>query len=307
MSVVTVTPNPALDLTYTVERLEPGTVHRIGTVHSRPGGKGLNVARVLHALDVPVTVTGLVGGAEGTALRAGVGELGIADAFVAADIQTRRTVNIVDQSSGDATLFNEPGPRVSADQWAVLADRVSALATAGEVVVVSGSLPPGVDPDMLGDLVRAISAAGAPAVVDVSGDVLPAVVSAAPYVVKPNAEELRAATGIGDPRSAARALTEAGGCVVVASLGPDGLLAVTGDASWTARLAKPLTGNPTGAGDSVVAALSAGILAGRSWPDMLRDACALSAATVRAPVAGEYDADAYARLKPAVEIHEVTL
>jgi tagatose 6-phosphate kinase len=307
MSILTVTPNPALDLTYNVDRLRAGEVHRVSTVRSRPGGKGINVARVAHTLGVQVSVTGLAGGPEGAELQTALAELGIDDALVTTDISTRRTVTIVDGSTGEATLLNEPGPAVTATQWGLLRRRVLELSNAAaRVVVISGSLPPGIEAGMLGELVHAISTAGVPVVVDSSGESLWAAVRAGATVVKPNAQELMAATGVSDVRHGALALRGTGDCSVIASLGPDGLLAVTGAGSWTARLPAPLSGNPTGAGDSAVAALAAGLSAGRTWPEMLRDACALSAATVLAPVAGEYDADVYTRLRSAVHIQEVS-
>lgn len=311
MTVVTVTPNPALDLTYVVDQLRPGQMHRVRSVASRAGGKGLNVARVLSALDVPVIATGIVGGPDGGALRTAVRELGMDDALVSVDVHTRRTVTVVDRSAGNATLLNEPGPELDDEHWRRLRHRVEELLTAADVVTISGSLPPGVTPEALADLASTVSAAGVPVVVDTSGPALAAVARARPSpgtpVVKPNADELREATGISHPMRAATALrTEIGGAVV-ASLGAEGLLAVTEQGAWSARLPEPLTGNPTGAGDSVVAALAMGIRSGALWPDMLREACALSAATVLAPVAGEYDAAAYARFRTTVDVREVPM
>ncbi|NDL57840.1 1-phosphofructokinase family hexose kinase [Phytoactinopolyspora mesophila] len=318
MTIVTVTPNPALDVTYLVAALRPGQMHRVHSVASRPGGKGINVARVLHRLGVPVLVTGLVGGPDGTALRAGLYELGIDDQLVDADIATRRTVTVVENGSGAATLLNEPGPVLDADQWDRLATRVTDLLRAdAEVVTFSGSLPPGVPPTALADLASTVTGTGVPALVDTSGPALTAVAQAAAHrptdgaagrlVLKPNAEELAEVTGLSEPRRAAANLRATTGATVVVSLGPDGLLAATPEGIWSARLPEPLSGNPTGAGDSVVAALAMGIHNSLSWPETLRSACAVSAATVLAPVAGEYEPAEYRRLRHAVDIEEVTL
>lgn len=96
---------------------------------------------------------------------------------------------------------------------------------------------------------------------------------------------------------AAQRLRRAGADAVVVSLGADGLLGVTGEECWVARPPEAVRGNPTGAGDAVVAALAAGLVAGAPWPDRLADAAALSAAAVHAPVAGSFDAAAYARYR----------
>jgi tagatose 6-phosphate kinase len=95
--IVTVTLNPALDLTYAVDELRPHAVHRVRAVHERPGGKGLNVARVLHALGEPVLATGLLGGSVGASVRALVDAIGLPSAFVPIAGSTRRTVTIADR------------------------------------------------------------------------------------------------------------------------------------------------------------------------------------------------------------------
>ncbi|AYY11684.1 1-phosphofructokinase [Actinobacteria bacterium YIM 96077] len=305
MTVVTVTPNPALDITYTVDELHPGQTHRVRTTASRPGGKGLNVARVLDALGVSVAVTGIAGGAEGAALRERAGAHGLRDTFITAELDTRRTVTVVDDATGTATSFNEPGPAVDASTWRLLHDRVVTLCADADVVTVSGSLPPGVPAAALASLVEAVSGAGVPIVVDTSGPALLAAARARPSALKPNADELREATGIEDLHRAATWLRRESGAAVVVSLGAAGLLAVTGDGTWTARLPSPVTGNATGAGDSVVAALARGMQAGWRWPDTLRQACALSAATVRSPVAGEFDAASWRALAPTIDVEEI--
>jgi tagatose 6-phosphate kinase len=308
MAVVTVTPNPALDVTYVVDELRSGATHRVRAVTTRPGGKGINVARVLGALGVAVAATGPVGGDTGAEVAARLGD-GVEDCLVPVAGPTRRTVTIVEQRTGTATLLSEPGAAVGAAGWAALLDRVRALLGRTDVLVCSGSLPPGAPPDAPGDIVALGRAAGVPTIVDASGPGLAAAVAAGACVVKPNVDELREVTGIPDPRAAAAALRSlpgaAPGVAVVASLGADGLLAVTAQSAWTARLPQPLTGNATGAGDSVVAALAAGIRRRDHWPVVLRAACALSAATVLAPVAGEFDAESYPGLLQAVEIREV--
>ncbi len=277
--IVTVTPNPALDITYELPELRPGHAHRVRSVHSRAGGKGVNVARVLAALGHEVLVLGLAGGATGDAVRADLDAAGIAHDLVPCAGETRRTVTLVD--GGSATLLNEPGPVISLDDWSALVARVPDA----DVLVISGSLPPGLDEDAVARLAAAYDA---PVIVDTSGEPLR---RAAPYAwaVKPNAEELAALTGTDDPVAGARAL-RAGGTVVV-SLGAEGLLAVTGDGVHRTAPPEVVSGNPTGAGDAVVAALAAGV--GTPWPALLNDAVALSAAAVLSPVAGSYDPAAY--------------
>ncbi len=275
--IVTITPNLALDVTYELAELRPGHAHRVRTVRARAGGKGVNVARTLRSLGHDVLVIGLAGGATGEAVRADLDAAGIPHDLVPCAGETRRTVTLM--ADGEATLLNEPGPVVSPEEWAALEARVPEA----DVVVVSGSLPPGVDDDAVARLAER----DVPVIVDTSGEPLR---RAAPYAwaVKPNAEELAELTGTDDPVAGAGLL---GARTVVVSLGAEGLLAVTDGRVHRAAPPRVVTGNPTGAGDAVVAALAAG--AGSPWPDLLDDAVALSAAAVLSPVAGSYDHDAY--------------
>lgn len=292
--ILTVTPNAALDVTYHVPTLRPGAAHRVTDVAVRAGGKGVNVARVLHALGHETLVTGLAGGRE---IQDDLAAAGIAERLVSVTTPARRTVTVV-SGDGAATAFNEQGPPVATRDWERLAAVFPTLADRAEVVVLSGSLPPGLPADAYA---RLIGATTTPVVLDASGPALLGGVPAGPRLVKPNAEELAEATGTGDPLAGAASLRARGAGAVVASLGPDGLVAVTGEGVWRAR-SRPRTGNPTGAGDACVAALAAGLAAGADWPVVLADAVALSAAAVACPLAGDVDLDVYRRLAPLIEV-----
>ncbi|MFI5490054.1 1-phosphofructokinase family hexose kinase [Micromonospora echinaurantiaca] len=296
--IVTVTLNPALDITHTVASLVPHSSHRVTDVAAQAGGKGVNVARVLHALGLPTVAVAFRGGLTGAAVAADLDRHGIAHRLVDTAGESRRTFTVVDLGSGDATVFNEAGPAVSGAEWQAFREQVHRLLTGASVLVLSGSLPPGLPDTAYAQLVGAAARAGVPVILDAAGPPLRAGVAAGPDVVKPNATELAEATGLPDPLAAAEALRAAGARAVVASLGPAGLLAVTPDGTFRAEPPAPLAGNPTGAGDSVVAAIAAGIHTGTSWPHRLADAVALSAATVKAPRAGQFDADTYHRLAP---------
>ncbi|MFD4995943.1 1-phosphofructokinase family hexose kinase [Streptomyces buecherae] len=301
--ILTVTLNAALDITYRVPRLRPHHSHRVSEVIERPGGKGLNVARVLATLGHEAVATGLVGGATGAALRDQLHAYpGVTDAFVPIAGTTRRTVGLVDTSSGDTTQLNEPGPQVTPAEWAAFADRYAELLDGAAAVALCGSLPPGLPVGAYAQLIRTARTAEVPVLLDTSGEPLRRGIAARPDIVKPNAEELAQLTGSTEPVRAARDARRRGAHAVAASLGPDGLLAVTGDGAWRASPPSRIAGNPTGAGDSAVAGLLSGLAEGLPWPERLARAVALSAATVRAPVAGEYDAATYDELLPKVRV-----
>ncbi|MEU3713715.1 1-phosphofructokinase [Streptomyces catenulae] len=304
--ILTVTLNAALDLTYRVPRLTPHATHRVTDVAERPGGKGLNVSRVLAALGHPTVATGFAGGGTGDALRALLTqESEVTDALVPVGGATRRTVAVVDAASGDTTQLNEPGPVVSPAEWHTFLGTYRELLADARAVALCGSLPPGVPVDVYARLARAARTAGVPVLLDTSGEPLRRGLAARPDLAKPNADELAALTGTTEPLRAAREARRRGAHSVVASLGAEGMLAVTADGAWQATPPRRIPGNPTGAGDSAVAGLLSGLVEGLSWPDRLARAVALSAATVRAATAGEFDAATYTELLPEVAVAEL--
>jgi tagatose 6-phosphate kinase len=297
--ILTVTVNAALDITYYVPALKPGSVHRVRAVHVRGGGKGLNVARVLAALGEQVVATGLIGGQAGEMITDDLGG-SVAQEFLPIAADSRRTVTVVAEADGDMTAFHEPGPQVGQREWARFCAAFEALARDAAVIVLAGSLPPGVPVDAYGQL---ISRTAAPVLLDADGDALRCGLAAGPALVKVNREEF---TGLLGPGSAD--VTAKPGMLEVpaaVTLGSDGAVVSTAARAWRAVPPARVPGNPTGAGDAFAAALARGMARGARWPDMLADATALSAAAVAAPVAGEFDADAYKRFCRQVKVAEV--
>ncbi|MEV4680944.1 1-phosphofructokinase family hexose kinase [Streptomyces kurssanovii] len=304
--ILTVTLNAALDITYKVAALTPHTTHRVGEVVERPGGKGINVARVLAALGHECVVTGFAGGATGAVLRGMLAPLAPHDALVEIAGTTRRTIAVTDGTSGDTTQLNEPGPTVLPEEWTAFLSSYDSLLRDADAVALCGSLPPGIHVGAYAELVRRARARQVPVLLDTSGEPLRRGIAARPDLVKPNADELAQLTGSREPLRATRDARRRGAHTVVASLGPDGLLATTPDGTWQAAPPEPVRGNPTGAGDSAVAGLLSGLVAGLSWPERLSRAVALSTATVLATAAGEFDAAAYERLLGRVTVVEHT-
>lgn len=298
--IITVTPNAALDVTYEVDALTRHTSHRVRAVTERAGGKGVNVASVLTARGHDVLVTGGAGGATGALIRADLDARGLRHSFAASDGEARRTLTVVSTSEGDATVFNEPGPEQSPESWRRLLDHVGDLVaeTGASVVVLAGSLPPGVPVDGYAALVRLCRDAGTAVILDADGEPLRRALAAGPDIVKPNRVELAEATVADDVTAGVEALRALGARDVVVSAGPDGLTWYAADGTAIhARLDAPLAGNPTGAGDAVVAALAAGLAGGRPHDLVLRDAVAWSSAAVLQPVAGVVDPTDVSRLE----------
>jgi len=300
--IVTVTLNPALDLTYAVDALVPHDSHRVSDVVERPGGKGLNVARVLHALGEPVLATGLLGGTTGDRVARLLTADGVRSRFVRIAGESRRTVAVVDRA--DATGFWEPGPRVTPGEWSLFVAEFRELLGPATVVTLSGSLPPGVPIGAYASLIALAAAAGVPTVLDTSGPALLAGLRTAPSVAKPNIHEL---TGVltrplPGPQGLADAVRAVATGPVVVSRGSAGLVAITGDEMWECAPPAAIEGNPTGAGDACVAALARGLRDHTPWPDLLADAVALSAAAVAAPAAGAFDPEIYRHTRPTAAL-----
>jgi tagatose 6-phosphate kinase len=299
--------NPALDVTHHVPAVDWSGVNRPDAVYARPGGKGLNVARTLHALGAEVLVMGLAGGSTGDAVTAALAALAVPAAFTRGRAETRRTFAVVDGRTGDSALFNEPGPRIGPAEYAEFRAGYAGVLSGCAAVVLSGSLPPGLAPGSYAELTAMAAAAGVPVLLDAHGEALRLGAAAGPAIVKPTLAELEAFAGQKLPgapavAAAARELRAAGAAAVVVSLGAEGLHADTGDGCWTALPPAVVAGNATGAGDAAAAGLAHGLAAGRPWGERLRHAVALGTAAAMAPVAGEFSLADYTRLVDATVV-----
>ncbi len=313
--IVTITPNPALDVTYAVPELAPGRSHRVTDPVERAGGKGLNVASVLAAVGHRALVLGPVGGARGEQLRADLDAPGIAHDLSPSPVATRQSVAITDPHHG-ATILNEVGEAQPPEVWDDLSARLARLLRHGgvEAVAVCGSLPPHTRQGLVADIVRACRRHDVPTLLDISGPALTEALTQGPDLVKPNDDEAAATTGARDPLTAARRLRAAGAHIAAVSCGADGLVVVTATGAWRARLAEPLAGNPTGAGDALAAGLAVALAQCRHSrhseqvelsPEVLRRAVAWSAAAVLEPVAGALDPAAATSLESRIDLQEI--
>ncbi|KRC49357.1 ribokinase [Leifsonia sp. Root227] len=290
--ILTVTPNPAVDLTYTVDELDVGESHRVAAPAARAGGKGINVARVIAQTGGRAFALTTAGGPAGLRIADDLTASGLPHEVVPVAAQTRSSVAIVDSTSGLTTIFNETGEALSSAEWTALRDAVTRLAVPAACIVGSGSLPPGAPDDFYAELVVLAIARGIPSIVDAVGPGLLRAAESGVSVLKPNRRELAESTGENDPVTGARLLLGRGAGLVIVSLGVDGMLAVGPSAEpIQVRLPEPLHGNATGAGDAAVAAVAGLLAAGVTDPEtILRRATAWSAAAVLAPLAGELDA-----------------
>ena len=291
--IVTLTPNPSLDRTATLGgSLERGRVHRAASV-VEPGGKGVNVARVVLAAGVPALA--VLPGAHDDPLLMTLRQQEVAHVAVPVDGRARLNLTLT-EPDGTTTKINDPGPALGPQVLDELARVLVEQAAAARWVVLSGSLPPGVPVGWYADLVGELRHGGAAVALDTSGGPLLAALAAEgadlPDLVKPNGEEF--AELVGRPGAdlehdvpaaveAAAALVARGVGAVLATLGAAGAFLVTRDGAWSATPPPVPVVSTVGAGDSALAGYLIADVAGADPAERLRLAVAYGAAAVSLP------------------------
>jgi tagatose 6-phosphate kinase len=310
--IVTVTLDTALDVTYEVDAPIPRPARgvassRVARTQERAGGKGVNVSRVLAALGYETLITGLAGGPTGQRVRADLHAAGLCEQLHPIAAETPRTVTTVSRAAGNATVFNEAVPVVTSAEWSAFTCHFAQLVQDADVVVLAGNLPPGLFTDAYAELTFLAHTAGATVVLDTCGDALRDALSAGPDVVTSDAAELVELTGRLDVPSATARMHFLGARAVVARQEARGLYVSTSHSAWQAVPPAHLRGNLTGVGvgDAYVAAIAVGLTTGALWPEMLREAMAISTAAVAAPAAGAFDIDTYLRLRNTATVGEL--
>ncbi|HZU69933.1 MAG TPA: 1-phosphofructokinase family hexose kinase [Ktedonobacteraceae bacterium] len=257
--ILTVALNAAIDTTLTVSTpLTLGESYKADSVLKLPGGKGINVARVLHTLGVPVHVTGLAGGPAGEFIKNGLARSGINATFSPIGGESRTCNAIVEEPNHRVTEINEPGPTISLAEAESFLDLFETLLADASCVVLSGSLPPGLPDDYYVPLLRLANMAGLPAVLDTSGEGLLPALAARPLLVKPNATELARFAGhevreVEDIVRAAQRMRQMGAHIVAVTRGEQGAILVSRVGTWQARVHVPEPLSPIGSGDAFIA------------------------------------------------------
>lgn len=283
--IYTVTLNPALDKTVEIPNFRLDTVNRISTLRTDPGGKGINVSKVIHKLGGQSQALGILGGNTGRAISDGLDRLGLHCSFLNAEGETRTNLKIIDPVHHTNTDINEPGLEVTEALLATLLNRLTRMICPGDIVVLSGSLPKGAPHDTYRIWAACCKDAGAKVFLDADGDLLADGLKAVPFLVKPNNDELSRLMGrelvtIEELADAAEQLLAGGVEKIVVSMGSRGALYVTRDAVLYAEGLKVPVGSTVGAGDSVVAALAVAEDRGMTLEEAVRLSTATGAANV---------------------------
>jgi 1-phosphofructokinase/tagatose 6-phosphate kinase len=280
-----------------------------------PGGKGVNVARVLKRLGQPVIATGLAGGATGIRIIEALNDDAILNAFVRIREESRTNTAVLDPTTGVHTEINERGPSVSAHELDMFQEKLLYLARGASVCVFAGSLPRGVEPDTYAGLIRCVRKLGVMAIVDTDGDPLRLAVRAEPDVVSPNELEAEELVGheFNDDDDRAAAVVEMcrqGSSEAIMTM-PDGCYAYLredGAATLFRATIEPLDArSPIGSGDAFLAGFVASRYVGRDLVACLRYGVACGAESTQHIGAGIVDPARVDRLVDAVAVERVKL
>lgn len=289
--LITLTLNPAVDVTARLDALRPHALNRLGEVRRDYGGKGVNVSRAVAALGGRSLACGLAAGAGGRALAATLEKQGIGCELVPLPGEMRTNLKLV-EPDGALTELNEPGPAVPAAALEALCQKLEGHAAPGVWFVLAGSAGPGVPTDVYAVLTRRLKAKGARVLLDADGPLLGAALAAPvlPDILKPNLHELAGAFGApeeaADPARIAfwaRTLRQNGAGAVCVSLGAGGAAYFGKTGEWFAPALPVKVQSTVGAGDTMAAALALGAERGLPEKDAFRLAMAAAAAACQCP------------------------
>jgi 6-phosphofructokinase 2 len=288
-SIVTLTVNPCVDESASVDRVIPDRKLRCGFPRHEPGGGGINVARAIRRLGGDALAIYPAGGATGASLERLLAAEGIRQSRLSIDSWTRQNLNVLEESTGHQFRFVFPGPTLADPEWEACLARVDALEPFPRLVVASGSLPPGVPADFYGRLASLVRRRGARLLLDASGEGLRAALDTGVFLVKPSLHEFQCLTGLRGAEEShlileCSRLVGEGRCeAIVLSLGRAGALMVTARERerWVAPTV-PVR-STVGAGDSMLAGIAWKLDGGASIREAVRFGVAASAASVMNP------------------------
>jgi 1-phosphofructokinase family hexose kinase len=313
--IITVTLNAAIDKTLAVPNFRLGRRHRAVEQTAMAGGKGVNVARALKTLGMPVIATGVAGGPTGTRIIEQLTDEAILNDFVRIREESRTSTAVVDPTTGDQTEINERGPAVSGTELDLFVDKLLYLAKGAHLCVFSGSLPRGVPDDLYARLITEINRLGCLTVLDSEGEALRVGTRAEPTVVTPNEPEAEELVGhefsdAEDRPAAVREVVELGAQEAIMTL-PTGCIGLLGTGSERVLLSASIdpgvveARSTVGSGDAFLAGYVAARYGDSSPEECLRYAVGCGAESIQHFGAGVLDPREVARLLPEVQVERL--
>ncbi len=308
--ILTVTLNTAVDKQYIIEEMQPKTVMRVLEVINTAGGKGLNVSRVASLGDEKVCAMGFVGGNTGSLFLSLITDENIEKAFTFADGETRCCINARDKVTGKSTEFLEPGFAIGEKDLENFLNDYKAKLPSADIVTICGSMPKGVPVDFYKTLVQVAKENGKDVILDTSGEALKVSLSAAPWLVKPNTDEIKQilnvdVNNLDEIIEAAHKIRELGPENVAVSLGKDGVLVVTANGVYKGITPDIPVVNTVGCGDSMVAGFAVGKKRNWSIEETIAYGVAVSTANALSLGTGTYDKADLEKVTPMIKVEKL--
>lgn len=307
--VYTITLNPALDRTLWLKKIQPDESNRIEKEQRYAGGKGIDVSKVLTTLGMSNRTLGFVGGFAGEELEGRLLNEGISCDFIRISGETRTNIIVNDMSTGSQTVFSASGPEIKSYELMKMIHKVEKLEKP-DIVTISGSLPPGVHPEIYRKIIEIAKNEGARNLLDTDGDALKVGIQGFPDIIKPNVHELSRLVGvelkgIDEIISAARDIREQGIGIVLVSMGDRGILLIGDKEQYLASPPEVEVKNTIGAGDSAVAGFVYGLIKSKSLKEALIYAVAAGTATTLRPGTALCQKDDFLKLIPEITLKAI--
>ncbi len=291
--ILTVTPNPALDRMYYVDRFDFQRGHRVDTFKVTAGGKGINVTKVLDALKADVLATGFLGGTTGKQIEKKLSQTNAKLRFANIEDETRTTVSIADDT-GQTFELVEQGPTIKQEELERFHRLFEGLISDASVAVFSGSLLPSLPSGFYRTCIDLAKRAGVYTMLDTSGEALKEGLKAGPDLIKPNRDELERLLGRrfetdDEIVSAARETLAMGAGAVAVSLGDEGMIYVDDDVAYRVKVPSVDIMSPVGSGDSVIAGFAFAYAQGYLMEETLAFANACGVSNAKSEAIGSID------------------
>lgn len=283
--VITVTLNPALDKTITIDDFELGKVNRVSTLRYDIGGKGINVSKVLNKFGISSACTGFLGGSLKETFEKELRNMGICNYFVEISEDTRTNVKVVDNKNQTYTDINEPGPKITQMELNDFISKFEGMCNKNDIVVLSGGACPNIPKDIYGTLTKLAKEKGAFVILDAEGELLSEGIKENPDIIKPNKHEFEILLNKtfdteDDMICEAKKLIDKGLSKILISLGGEGAVLIDKKMVLYGIGLKVPVKSTVGAGDSTVAALIYSMINNFDNEKTLKFAVATGAASV---------------------------
>ncbi|MDN5313151.1 MAG: 1-phosphofructokinase [Thermoanaerobacteraceae bacterium] len=309
--IVTVTPNPAFDRTVVLDELKPGQVNRAKRTRVDLGGKGINVAKNVKAIGGEAVCLGFMGENDVFALIY-LNSLGIGHDFTTIRHNIRVNTKIIDEHNSAYTDINEPGPEIAPSEQQNLKQKIKVWSQKANILVLSGSLPPGINYDFYKEVIEEIKFLDIKIILDADKEALKSGIDAGPYMIKPNIHELSELVGKelvfpDEIIQASLRLIQKGISIVAVSMGDRGSITVTADGAFITPALNVKVRGTVGAGDAMVAGFALALDQSLSLTDAVKMAAAASSAAVTREGTEPVDFDTFKALLSQVKIEKVPL